>query len=112
MGEKVITARVFRFNPQKEKNPNYEVYKIQTDKHISVLNLIAYIHQNIDRTLAYRNYICNVGVCLSCLLQIDGKNARACTKTVNPGDTITIEPPKGFQVIRDLVVDFRAKKKA
>jgi succinate dehydrogenase / fumarate reductase iron-sulfur subunit len=110
MREKVITARVFRFNPKIDKNPKYEIYEIQNQSSTSVLNLLTYIHQNIDRSLAYRNYFCNVGLCRSCLLQIDGKNLRGCSKIVNPGDTVTIEPAKGYEVIRDLVVDFSSKR--
>lgn len=110
MEESVITARVFRFNPQKDENPKYVVYEVQSDKSISVLNLLNYIHHNLDRSLAYRNYICHLGVCMSCLLHIDGKNVRGCSKIVRPGDTVHIEPPAGYEVVRDLVVDFRTKK--
>lgn len=110
MEEKIITAKVFRFNPEKEEKPRYDMFKIKTDKNMSVLNLLFYIQQNLDQSLAYRNYFCNLGICLSCLLYIDGKNLRGCTKTVNPGDTVTVGPPKGYEVIRDLVVDFNIKK--
>jgi succinate dehydrogenase/fumarate reductase-like Fe-S protein len=110
MQENVVTAKVLRFNPHKDKVPKYELYMVQSDRSISVLNLLHLIHQNLDRTLAYRNYFCHLGVCLSCLLHIDGKNLKGCTKTVNPGDTVTIEPPKGYTVIRDLVVSFGVKR--
>jgi len=109
MRERFITAKVLRFNPQKDKYPKYEVYKIECDKSISVLNLLNYIHQNLDQSLAYRNYFCHLGVCLSCLLHIDGRNIRGCSKIVNPGDSVTIEPPTGYKLARDLVVDFGEK---
>jgi len=112
MAEGIITAEVFRFNPEKDDNPNYVVYKVQSDKGISVLNLLSYIQLNLDRSLAYRNYFCHLGVCMSCLLHINGKNLRGCTKIIKPGDKIKIDPPKGYKVIRDLVVDFSTKKKS
>lgn len=112
MGERIITANVFRFNPQIDENPKYEVYKIQAEKSISILNLLNYIRRNMDRSLAYRNYSCNLGLCLSCLIHINGKSVRGCTKKVSPGDTVTIEPAIGYEVIRDLVVDFRTKKRS
>lgn len=111
MEKKVIIANVFRFNPQIDENPKYEVYEIQTNQSISVLNLLLYIHQHMDRSLAYRNYFCNLGLCMSCLICLNGKNVRGCTESVDPGDTVTIEPAAGYEVIRDLVVDFRRRRR-
>jgi succinate dehydrogenase / fumarate reductase iron-sulfur subunit len=105
----VITAKVFRFNPEKEKEPKFDTFMIPCDKSLSVLNLLSYIQHNLDQSLGYRNYFCTVGVCISCLLCINGKNLRGCTKTIPPGDSVTIEPAKGYKVIRDLVVDFDRK---
>ena len=39
-----------------------------------------------------------------------GKNCRACSTWINPGDELTIDPAKGFPVIKDLVVDFTDSK--
>ena len=109
MRKKIITARVFRFNAEIDDEPRYQVFEIENEGSFPVFELVRYIHQNIDQTLGYRNYYCNIGRCMSCLLNIDGKNTRGCTKMVNPGDTVTIAPAKGYKVIRDLVVDFRLK---
>ena len=109
MGQNVIIAKVFRLNPQDENSTRYDVYRVSCDRTISVLNLLYYIHHNLDPTLAFRNYFCHLGVCMSCLLSIDGRNVRGCTKMLNPGDHVTIEPPSGYRVVRDLVVDFGVK---
>ena len=109
MEGRVITAEVFRFNPEKDDVPQYVVYKVQRDQPLSALKLLHYIHLHLDRSLAYRNYFCYLGVCMSCLLRIDGKNMRGCTKIIEPGESIRIEPPQGYRVIRDLVVDFGKK---
>jgi len=109
MGQKTIIAKVFRLNPQEDNSARYDVYRVFCDRSISVLNLLYYIHHSLDPSLAFRNYFCHLGVCLSCLLRINGRNLRGCTKMFNPGDHVTIEPPSGYRVVRDLVVDFGAK---
>lgn len=106
MKNNVIAAKIQRFNPKVDDVPWYQEYKVETEESISVLDLVKYIHNNMDRTLAYRNVGCYMGVCIACLMNINGKNLRACSTTVSPGDELTIEPAKKYIVIRDLVVDF------
>lgn len=106
MKEKVITAKIQRFNPRSDDSPRFQEYKVEADESMSVLGLIKHIHDNIDRTLAYRNVSCYLGVCTACLMNINGKKARACSTIVSPGDELTIRPIKeGHDIIRDLVVD-------
>jgi len=106
MKDKVITAKVQRFNPKIDDVPWFQEYKVETDESMSVLGLIKHIHDNIDRTLAYRNVSCYLGVCTACLMNINGKKSRACSMIVSPGDALTIKPIKeGRNIIRDLVVD-------
>jgi len=106
MRRNVITAKVQRFNPALDQSPSYQVYEIESEESMLVLNLIKKIHDDIDRSLAYRNVSCNLGICIACLMNVNGKNLRACTIVVKPGDNVTLRPAKGYQIIRDLVVDF------
>jgi len=106
MKENVITVTIQRFNPKVDKSPSYQEYDIESKESMSVLLLIKHIHDNIDRTLAYRNVACYLGVCTGCIMNINGKNLRACSTIVEPGDKLTIEPAKRYIVVRDLVVDF------
>jgi succinate dehydrogenase / fumarate reductase iron-sulfur subunit len=109
MKKHVITAKIQRFNRKVDKAPWYQEYKIEVEdrKSISVLDLVKHIHDKIDRTLAYRNVRCHIGVCTACLMNINGKNLRACSSTVSPGDELTIGPAKkSGPVVRDLVIDF------
>lgn len=46
--------------------------------------------------------------CLGCVVNINGKSARACSTVILPGQEITIEPVSKSAVIRDLVVNFKA----
>lgn len=110
MKKNVITAKVQRFNPTLDHSPSYRLYEIESEESMLVLSLINKIHDNIDRSLAYRNVGCNLGVCAACLMNINGKNLRACSTIVQPGDNVTIEPAQKYPVVRDLVVDFGASR--
>jgi succinate dehydrogenase/fumarate reductase-like Fe-S protein len=39
-------------------------------------------------------------------MMVDGKGRRTCSRPVNPGESILVEPMRGFPVIKDLAVDF------
>ena len=107
MKDNVITIKIERFNPKVDKSARYQEYRVETEESMTVLDLVKYIHDNVDRTLAYRNVRCYLGVCTACLMAINGKNLRACSTSVSPGDELTIGPArKNYPVIRDLVVDF------
>lgn len=106
MKKNVIIATVQRFNPTLDQSPSYQVYEVESEKSMLVLSLIKKIHDNIDRSLAYRNVGCNLGVCVACLMNINGKNLRACTTLVRPGDNVSIGPVEKYPIVRDLVVDF------
>jgi len=102
----VIKAKVFRFNPKTDKEPRYEVYEIRTKDPMTVSDILKYIYENIDNSLAFRYYRCFKGVCGSCLISVNGKPCKGCQVIVKPGEEVVIEPIKGYKIIRDLVVDF------
>lgn len=103
--ENVIVAKIKRSNPVAGMEPRLETFEVKVEGRISVLNLLRQIYQDLDPTLAFRNYDCYRGVCSACLMDIDGKKARACSVWVDPGAELLIEPLSGHKVIRDLVVD-------
>lgn len=47
--------------------------------------------------------VCNSGICMRCIINIDGKNAVSCTTTVPDKDQIVLGPVSNREVIRDLV---------
>jgi len=106
MEDNVITVKIERFNPKVDDSSKYQTYKVKTDKVMTAMVLVKYIHDNLDRTLAYRYVKCFLGVCTACLMNINGKNLRGCSYTVSPGDELTIGPARKYGVIRDLVIDF------
>jgi succinate dehydrogenase / fumarate reductase iron-sulfur subunit len=101
-----VTLRVFRFNPEKDKKPHYEKYKLEAEPTDRVLDLLEYIKGYIDGTLSFRRS-CAHGVCGSDAMRINGANRLACKVLVHDLKTtrITIEPLLGLRVIKDMIVD-------
>lgn len=99
------TFKIQRFNPDSDKRPHYEEYKVdlqQTDRVLDALNEIKWRQ---DGTLTYRRS-CAHGVCGSDAMRINGRNRLACKLLIKDlPDHITVEPMLGFTVIKDLVVD-------
>lgn len=101
-----IDVRVFRFDPQTGAAPHYASYSVPSATALTALEVLDHIYAHLDRHLAYRTYYCLKGVCLACLVRIDGKGAKGCERLLEPGCAYTIDPIHGYPVIRDLAVDF------
>ncbi len=101
--------KVFRFNPKKDEEPTFSTYEVFQEEPRTVLSLINYVYENMDRTLAFRNFNCYRGICMACLLKVNGRKVRGCTELIRPGESVTLEPAPGAPIIRDLVVDFGAR---
>jgi fumarate reductase iron-sulfur subunit len=99
-----FTISVFKWDPKKKGvKPSFSKYDIPESAQMSVLDALQYAREHIDGTLAF-NYSCQKQRCGSCALQIDGKISLACYTPVRDGQTIS--PLPGFQVLRDLIVDW------
>jgi succinate dehydrogenase/fumarate reductase-like Fe-S protein len=102
-----ITAVVFRFDPDKDAQPHYVEYRIETDQELSVLVLLNRIQNEIDPTLSFRSYCCGLQMCQSCLVKVNQKKRLACLTLVKPGERIVIEPTSYPDLhIKDLVIQF------
>ena len=102
-----ITYRIQRFDPEKDKKPYFAEYEIDADPMDRVLDGLHAIKAQYDGALAFRRS-CGHGVCGSDALIINGINRLACKVLVKTlGNKITVEPLKGFPVVKDLVVDMK-----
>jgi len=97
-----VKVRCYRFDKSENIQGKFEEYDVPVKGEISVQDLLIYIYENIDPTLAFfKHAACKQGVCGRCTLKINGKNQLACITPVE-GD-LTIEPVHKNKVIRDLL---------
>ena len=100
-----ITARVFRYDPDRDAQPRYDEYRIEAGEEISVLALLKHVQEEIDPTISFRSYCCGLQLCQSCQVKINHKKRYACLTLVRPGSEVILEPvtyPDSH--IKDLVV--------
>ena len=109
MSEQPITLKIFRYDPDSDRMPTYETYKVPWKEGLLLLSALKYVRETLDETLAFRDYCCQGSWCTSCMMTVNGKGMRSCLKTLAPGETVTVEPMRGFPIIRDLVVDYGLK---
>ena len=110
MNAEPIKLKVFRFDPGKDEAPTYVDYEVPWSEGLLALSALKYIRDNIDETLAFRDFCCGCAWCMSCLMTVNGKGVRTCSWLLKPGDELLIEPMQGNPVIKDLVVDFGVTK--
>lgn len=106
---KKAKLRIFRFDPDKDLLPSYREYDVPCEGFMTVQMALKYIYENIDNTLAFRDYCCGSMKCYGCIVKVNGKPARACSTVVLPGQKITVDPIEVHAIIRDLVVAFKNK---
>jgi succinate dehydrogenase/fumarate reductase-like Fe-S protein len=100
----LATLRVFRFDPDRDREPHFDEFKFAVQEPVPVLVALSRIQKEQDPTLGFRDYSCGLQLCESCLLKINGKKQFACHELVRGGETLTLEPlyfPERH--VRDLV---------
>lgn len=101
----IRTFRIFRFEPELDKEPRYREYQVECPKGSTVLDALNEIKWRHDGTLSYRRS-CRHGICGSCAMTINGKNNLACESQVETlKGVIWVEPLRSFPIIKDLIVD-------
>ena len=102
-----VKARLFRYDPEKDQKPYFDIFEIPYIEGMSVLGILTYIYENLDRSLAFYQS-CRIGRCYGCNVRMNGKTVLAC-KAYAAKD-MTIEPPPNVPVIRDLLTRSDKKK--
>ena len=105
--KKMMRVQVYQSRSQDSEDTSqdgeYREWEIPYKDRITVLNILDYIQENYDRSLAYYKS-CRIGKCTGCLVGIDGENKLACITLAKDG--MKISPAKKYEVIRDLAVEF------
>jgi succinate dehydrogenase / fumarate reductase iron-sulfur subunit len=103
----LVKLKVFRFDPQRDKEPYYQIFEVEADPMDRILDCLNRIRWEQDPTLSFR-MSCGHGVCGSDGMRINGISALACQKLVKDfkeDEEILIEPLQVFKVVKDLIVD-------
>ncbi len=103
-----ITLKVRRYRPEEEEEPVWQSFEVPRRDEWMVLDGLNYIKDNLDGSLSYR-WACRMGVCGSCGMLVNGEPVLTCAtylSRLGPGP-VSVEPLKGFPVVRDLVGDIR-----
>src|SRR5919199_4545882 len=100
-----VELRIKRYDPDRDAGPHWETYEVDVEESDRVLDGLHQVRWHQDGSLAFRRS-CAHGVCGSDAMGINGRNRLACTLLVRDvGRRITVEPPRGLPVVKDLVVD-------
>ncbi len=101
-----IQFKVFRFDPETDKEPRFQDYTVPHRKGLTVLDALYWIQDNLDPSICFRSS-CRAGVCGSCAMHIAGRYRLACETPADikgPGPVV-VRPLAHLQVQRDLIVD-------
>ena len=103
---KTIRLRARRFDDQARAFKVSE-YEVQADRFTSVLDALLTVKERQDPTLSLR-YSCNMGICGSCAMVINGMPRLACETNIFSlrSQLITVGPMEAHPILRDLVTDF------
>ncbi len=102
--ENSIRVKVFRYDPNYDKEPHYQTYVVPYEEGMSVMNALDYIYYNMDSTLAFYDHAgCYLGICYRCTAKVNGKPSLMCQNKVT--EDILVEPLEKRKIIRDLVVE-------
>jgi succinate dehydrogenase / fumarate reductase iron-sulfur subunit len=106
MNTRTLTIRILRCKPEVIEPARFESFRVAVGEGATVLDALERIRREQDPGLMYR-HSCHHSSCGSCACRVDGVERLACTARLLDlgGDTITLEPLRGFPVLGDLVVD-------
>lgn len=103
-----ITARILRYNPERDPAPHHEEYPLDVTEATTVLDALVELQGFRDGSLTFRRS-CRQGICGSCAMRVNDREHLACVtpihELIGDGGTLTVEPMANLPVIKDLVVD-------
>lgn len=110
-----VKLKIKRFDREQDREAYWAEYEVESEPTDRLLDTLHAVKWYQDGTLAFRRS-CGHGICGSDAMLINGRNRLACKVLVKDlGERITVEPMRGFPVLKDLIVDmegFFAKYRA
>ncbi len=104
-----ICVEIQRFNPESDKEPNFQKFEVDAEPTDRLLTVLLEIKSKQDPTLGLRKS-CAHGVCGSDAMLVNGKERLACKTLIQDvvqeeGAVIRVEPLRNLPIQRDLMVD-------
>ena len=102
-----VTIRIFRFDPESDKESRYQDYQLDLEPGITILNTLNKIRATLDSTISYR-MSCGSAICGSCAMKVNGHAILACKTQAGEhikDGVMQVDPLGNMEVIKDLVVD-------
>jgi succinate dehydrogenase/fumarate reductase-like Fe-S protein len=89
--------------------PRSDQFELPDMEQASISNALQYINRHLDGSVAY--YLsCRRGMCVCCVVKVNGKTQTACVVPV--ADGMVIEPVLNDLLVRDTVVDLSLARNA
>ena len=102
------TIRVQRFNPDVDRKPHMQEFKVRLTPGTTILDALHQIKTEQDGSLTYRRS-CRHAICGSCAMNVNGRNVLVCktplARELDKKGRVTIKPLPYLPIIKDLVVD-------
>ena len=99
---------VFRYDPTSGDEGHFDRFEleIEGESTTTILDVLFRIQREHDPSLTFR-YACRVGMCGSCGMVINGREALACQTVIADlrYKEITLRPLNHFPIVKDLLVD-------
>ncbi len=100
-----VKIKVFRFDPETEKEGKFVEYSVPKVDGMVVLDAVRYVEEHVDPTISIR-WNCKAGKCGSCSAEINGRPSLMCKTRIDEiGQDINVAPMAAFPLIKDLVTD-------
>lgn len=97
--------RIRRFDPDRPELPAWSEHEVDVKETDRLLDALHLIRDGQDGSLGFRRS-CGMGICGSDAMLVNGRNRLACKVLFTElGPDVTVEPLKGYQPVKDLVVD-------
>ena len=106
--QQTATVRIQRFNPDNDKKPYMQGFKVAYTRDTTILDALHEIKTHQDGSLTYRRS-CRHAICGSCAMLVNGKNMLVCNTPLmhqlDRKNRVTIRPLPYLPIFKDLVVD-------
>ena len=96
-----LKIKVFRYDPQVDSEPRYEVYSVDHYDGMRIWRAIDNANEKYKANIAWR-LSCREYLCGSCTIMVNGMPRLACKLPVEDG--MVLEPLPYFPIVKDLVI--------